>query len=77
MIELVEQWLESGKSQRQFSSENGIPLHTLGYWIKKHRESQLSHRGFASLTVSAQDKLQPAQARVEIELGEGLVVRIY
>ncbi|MDZ7612922.1 MAG: hypothetical protein U5K51_03795 [Flavobacteriaceae bacterium] len=44
MIELVEQWLESGKSQRQFSSEM-IHFSYLGDWIKKHRESQLSHRG--------------------------------
>ena len=77
MFDLVEQWQQSGKSQSQFSSENGIRLHTLGYWVKKHRESQDTHQGFASLTVSGEVKSQAAHPRIEIELGSGVVVRIY
>lgn len=77
MFELVEQWQQSGKSQSQFSSENGIRLHTLGYWVKKYRESQDTHQGFASLTVSTEANGQAAHPRIEIELGSGVVVRIY
>ena len=77
MFELVEQWYQSGKSQSQFSSENGIRLHTLGYWVKRYRESQDTHQGFASLTVSGEAKTHSAQPRIEIELGSGVVVRIY
>lgn len=77
MFEIVEQWQQSGKSQSQFSSENGIRLHTLGYWVKKYRESQDTHQGFAALTVSGEGKTVSAHARIEIELGSGFVVRIY
>ena len=77
MFDIVEQWQQSGKSQSQFSSENGIRLHTLGYWVKKYRESQDTHHGFASLTVSGEVKTHSAQPRIEIELGSGVVVRIY
>ncbi len=77
MFELVEQWQQSGKSQSQFSTENGIRLHTLGYWVKKYRESQDTHQGFASLRVSEEAKTYSAQPRIEIELGSGVVVRIY
>lgn len=77
MFELVEQWKQSGKSQSQFSSENGIRLHTLGYWVKKYRESQVTHQGFASLSISGDDRLPTAQPRIEIELDGGFVVRIY
>jgi transposase-like protein len=77
MFEIVEQWQLSGKSQSQFSSENGIRLHTLGYWVKKYRESQDTHQGFASLTVMEEAKTHWAHPRIEIELGNGLVVRIY
>ena len=67
MFELVEQWQQSGKSRRQFSSENGIRLHTLVYWVKRYRESQDTHQGFASLTVSGEAKIHSAQPRIEIE----------
>ena len=77
MFEIVEQWQQSGKSQSQFSSENGIRIHTLGYWVKKYRESQDLHQGFASLTVSEEAKSHSAQPRIEIDLGSGVVVRIY
>lgn len=77
MFDLVEQWQQSGKSQRQFSTENGIRLHTLGYWVKKYRESQYINSGFASLTVSGEPKGRSSDARIEIELGSGIVVRIY
>ena len=77
MFEKVEQWQQSGKSQSQFSSENGIRIHTLGYWVKKYRESQDTHQGFASLTVSEEAKTHSAQPRIEIDLGSGVVVRIY
>jgi len=77
MFEIVEQWQQSGKSQSHFSSENGIRLHTLGYWVKKYRESQDTNQGFASLAVSGEAKGQAADPRIEIELGSGLVIRIY
>jgi len=77
MFDLVEQWQQSGKSQSQFSSENGIRLHTLGYWVKKYRESHATNPGFAALTVSGETQTVSAPVRIEIELGSGIVVRIY
>jgi len=79
MFDLVEQWQQSGKSQSQFSSDNGIKHHTFGYWVKKYRETHEAHEGFTSLQVSDGDhvKSHPTPARIEIEFDGSIVVRIY
>ena len=52
MFDLVEQWQQSGKSQKQFSEKNHIKLWTLLYWVQKYRQSKSPDQGFASLTIS-------------------------
>lgn len=76
MFKLVEQWQQSGKSQQQFSSEQNIKLATFGYWVKKHRQQKASEIGFAKVDLS-KSPLSSSTARIEIELAEGLVIRIF
>ena len=48
MLALVEQWQQSGKTQKDFAAENEIALSKLHYWIKKKRQQQ--PEGFLELT---------------------------
>jgi transposase-like protein len=74
MFELVEQWQQSGLSQKQFLLEHDIKLATFGYWVKKHRQHQMGEVGFAKVELG---KGVSSTARIEIELADGLVVRIF
>lgn len=75
MFELVEQWQQSGKSQQQFSSEQNIKLATFCYWVKKRRQQNTSEFGFAKVKLG--QHTSSITARIEIELAEGLVIRIF
>jgi len=76
MFDLVEQWQQSGKSQQQFSVEHNIKLATFGYWVKKHRQQKASEIGFAKVDLGQHSNSFTA-ARIEIELADGVVVRIF
>lgn len=75
MFELVEQWHQSGKSQRQFSAEHNIRLVTFSYWVKKHRQQKNTEIGFAKVELGQPTSYTPA--RIEIELADGIVVRVF
>lgn len=78
MFDLVEQWRQSGKSQKQFSEENHIKLWTLLYWVQKYRRSKTPEQGFASLTLAPEPGARSGgNPKIEIELTGGIVVRIY
>ena len=78
MFELVEQWRQSGKSQKQFSEENHIKLWTLLYWVQKYGQSKAADQGFASLTLAPEPGAEPgANPKIEIEITGGIIVRIY
>ena len=77
MFELVEQWQQSGKSQKQFSGENHIKLSKFIYWVQKHRQSNVSNQGFASLSISSEESPISSMPKIEIELSAGIVVRIF
>lgn len=76
MFELVEQWQQSGKSQQQFSTEHNVKLATFGYWVKKHRQQRASEIGFAKVELE-QQPCSFSRAKIEIELADGMVVRIF
>jgi hypothetical protein len=77
MYELVEQWLQSGKTQKQFSEENHIKLATFIYWVQKHRQINAPDHGFATLTIGQETVVGNKSPKLEIELSGGIVVRIY
>ncbi len=76
MYDLVEQWQQSGMSQKQFSCEHNIKLPTFMYWVKKYRLNKQDDPGFARVELS-QHSLSSTTARIEIALADGLVVRIF
>ena len=76
MYNLVEQWQQSGVSQKQFSAENNIKRPTFMYWVKKYRMNKQDDPGFARIDLS-HHSLQSTMARIEIALADGLVVRIF
>ncbi|MDP4291184.1 MAG: hypothetical protein Q8908_08895 [Bacteroidota bacterium] len=77
MYKLIEQWHQSGKTQKQFSQENHIKLSTFIYWVQKHRQANAPDHGFASLTLSQETEAGVPTPKLEIELSSGIVVRIY
>jgi hypothetical protein len=77
MFDLVNQWQQSGISQKEFCALNGIKVATLGYWIKKYKQKQTGYEGFASLSLGQEPMNHSGDPKIEIELAGGLVVRIY
>ena len=76
MYNLVEQWQQSGVSQKQFSAEHNIKLATFSYWVKKYRIHKQGDPGFARVEMS-QPSFSSTVARIEIALADGLLVRIF
>jgi len=50
MLTLVEQWQQSGMTQKEYAREHDIKLSKLRYWIRKHRE-ELTSDGFIPFTL--------------------------
>jgi hypothetical protein len=76
MFELVEQWQQSGQSQKRFILEHDIKLATFGYWVKKYRQHHSGEIGFARVE-PGHPMNSTNTARIEIELADGIVVRIF
>ena len=73
---LVEKWLHSGQSQKQFSAEHSIKHSTFLYWVKRYRIEKQADQGFARVDLG--EPSEPNQkARIEITLADDLVIRIF
>ncbi len=83
MFALIEEWKNSGKTQKQFSREQGIKYSKFLYWKKKYQKSTSGwNNGFLPLEVVTSgendhtiDKTN--QPRVEVEFSSGITFRIY
>ncbi len=40
MFPLVQAWLASGLTQKQFCLDHQMPVHLLAYWVSRYRKSQ-------------------------------------
>lgn len=68
----VQQWRQSGKSQKTYSIEAGIPVVSLHYWIygkKKKAKEKRAHPAFVPLQIEEE---QPASLDVTLELPRGV-----
>jgi len=74
---MVEEWQQSGISQRQFCEKNRIKLSTFGYWVQKFNEAKIPDPGFATLRISPEPVSTLPVPKMEIELSGGVFVRIY
>lgn len=77
MFNLVERWQKSGKSQKQFSSENNISFYAFNYWVQRYKRSKSINPGFAAVTLTQESEAALSNPKIEIELAGGIVVRIY
>jgi hypothetical protein len=53
MFQLVEQWQQSGQSQKAFAEAHGMKLFTFRYWVQKQREQPGSTGTFIQLGTQA------------------------
>lgn len=68
----VHQWRQSGKSQKTYSIEAGIPVVSLHYWIygkKKKAKEKRAHPVFVPLQIEEE---QAASLDVTVELPRGV-----
>ena len=77
MLQMVEEWHQSGISKRQFCEKNRIKVSTFGYWIQKTNEAKVPETGFATLRISPEAENPLPVPKLEIELAGGVFVRIY
>jgi hypothetical protein len=77
MFKLIEKWQKSEMSQKQFSIENNLNVHTMSYWIQRYKRSKNTNPGFASVTLTQEPEPVYSSAKIEIELAGGIIVRIY
>ena len=77
MFKLIEKWQKSEMSQKQFSIENKLNIHTMSYWVQRYNKSKISNTGFAAVTFAPEPEPAICSPRIEIELAGGIVVRIY
>ncbi len=49
MIALVEQWLQSGQSQKKYARQQDIIPGIYAYWVKKYKQHQQPMNGFARI----------------------------
>ena len=76
MLDLVEQWRESGMTQKDFAESHEVKLSTLRYWIRKSRD-EMSSGSFIPLNLSAGQVIRLYYPNgMEIELPAQTPVRI-
>lgn len=75
MFPIVEDWLQSGLTQKAYSQQHQLPAHVLPYWVGRYRKTQSSnvpeHSSFIRLTAPAAPSIQG----MEIQLPSGVVIR--
>jgi len=73
MLDLIEQWEQSGISQKTFYQQHNIPAHVFYYWHKCYRKQ----RGSINKSVSSNSFVQlqpssvPLASNIELQLANG------
>ncbi len=77
MFPLVEKWLASGISQKEFGQRHGFPLHIMPYWVGRYRKVHGSTQatpttasGFIQIPT-----FQATESSMEVVLPSGAVIR--
>ena len=85
MFTVVERYYSSGLTRRQICQQEGISLSKLNYWIARYRKQNMPFEGTENpirAFVPLEGHPLPLQAGdtgyfIELELPEGLLLRIY
>lgn len=80
MFPLVESWLSSGLTQKEFSRQHQIPDHVLVYWIGKYRKvhgptSRQTPGEGVSTSFIRLSTATPSVHGMEVQLPTGVVIR--
>ena len=64
---ILAQLSQSGLSQREFAIQEGVPVSTLAYWIRRERlERQLAgETALVAVTTSTEERVEPFVLEVE------------
>lgn len=73
MLALIEQWQQSGISQKDFYQQHNIPAHVFYYWHKCYREQRggLNKSIPANSFVQLQPSSVPFASNIELQLTNG------
>lgn len=68
----VQQWRDSGKSQKAYSIEAGIPVLSLHYWIYGKKKKTREKRGIPAFVPLQVREDQPPHLDITLELPRGI-----
>jgi len=75
MFPVVEDWLQSGLTQKSYSQQHQLPGHVLPYWVGKYRKTQSATDQKTSSFIRLTPPAAPSMHSIEIVLPTGVVVR--
>lgn len=75
MFPIVEDWLESGLTQKEYSIQHDIALHILPYWVGKYRKCQ--EEDLERIPSFSPVSLSPSLSKnIELVLPNGIMISI-
>ncbi len=76
MFPLIEEWQQSGESQKSFAKGKGLKLNVFLYWLKRFRqqEDKISRSAFIDLKITQQQQ-ETISPLAEVELSNGQRLR--
>lgn len=74
MFPVVEDWLNSGLTQKEYSKQHQLPGHILPYWSGRYRKVHSSSQQEASSFIRL-STVAPSVGGMEIQLPTGVVIR--
>ena len=73
---LVEEWRESGMTQKDFSREHNIKLSRLRYWIRRNRE-EIEPEGFVPFSLPGENAIRFLYPNgIELQMPAGTPVKV-
>ena len=75
MFPVVEDWLQSGLTQKAYSQQHQLPSHVLPYWVGKYRKTQSADTQEYSPFIRLTAPTTPSIQGMEIQLPTGVVIR--
>ena len=75
MFPVVEDWLQSGLTQKAYSQQHQLPGHVLPYWVGRYRKTQpAADQKTSSFIRLATPAALPVHG-MEVQLPSGVVIR--
>jgi len=75
MFPIVEDWLQSGLTQKTYSQQHHLPAHVLPYWVGKYRKTQSATDQKTSSFIRLTPPSVPPVHGMEVQLPTGVVIR--